>query len=119
MVILPPYLTGDPTPIPRYHSKAAYSVNPEKGDAIIEASTYQRKEFRFAVPAFPPREHDNVVTFVLSAFREPTTALRELDRLPLEHPANLSKARHGVTLRFRQTNTRARQIILQARLHKM
>lgn len=99
-------------PIPRYSSKAAYSIPLEDSDAIIKACAYHRKELDLAVISFPPRAHVSIVTSTLSAIRQTTATLGGLDRLPLELINEICLQLDIMSLfRFRQTNTRARQIL--------
>ncbi|KAH7128834.1 hypothetical protein B0J11DRAFT_525926 [Dendryphion nanum] len=99
-------------PIPRYHSKTAYSIPLDQVDAIFCASAYHRKDFDRAVIWFPPRTHSKSVTSGLSTFREPTTSLGELDRLPLELINEICLQLDITSIFYlRQTNTRARHVI--------
>jgi hypothetical protein len=99
-------------PKPRYHSKTAYSIPLDQTDAIVCASTYHRNDFDRAVIWFTPHTHSNSVASVLSAFREPTASLGELDRLPLEL-VNVICLQLDVSSIFylRQTNARARHVV--------
>ncbi|KAF2789271.1 hypothetical protein K505DRAFT_96613 [Melanomma pulvis-pyrius CBS 109.77] len=99
-------------PIPRYHSKTAFSIPLDQKDAIIRVSAYHRKDFDRAVTWFTPRKHSNGVTCLSTAFREPTTSLGDLDRLPLELINEICLQLDIVSLLYlRQTNARARHVI--------
>ncbi|KAF2708728.1 hypothetical protein K504DRAFT_467964 [Pleomassaria siparia CBS 279.74] len=99
-------------PISGFHSQAAYEIPPEDSNAILRVSAYRRIDFDLAVIWFSPHTHTKMLTSTLPTSNKPTATLGELDRLPLEL-VNMICLEMDVAslLRFRQTNTRARQII--------
>lgn len=98
-------------PVPQYHSKTAYSIPSDEADAIIRTSAYHRTDFDRAVIWFAPRAHTNGVTS-LSASREPTNSLGELDKPPLELISEICLQLDIASLFYlRQVNARARQIV--------
>jgi hypothetical protein len=110
MIIPLPHPVTAPTP--RYHSKTAYSIPPDQADVIVRVSAYHQKDFDLAVTWFPPRTHSNVITSLSSAFREPTTSLGELDRLPLELINEICLQLDILSLfKLRQINARARHVV--------
>jgi hypothetical protein len=93
----------------------AYDIQPEDRNAILRTSAYHRKDFDLAVVWFP-RAHTNLLTSTLP-ISKPTATLGELDNLPLELVNRVCLELDVASLfRFRQTNTRARQIV--AALHE-
>ncbi|OAL56907.1 hypothetical protein IQ07DRAFT_22378 [Pyrenochaeta sp. DS3sAY3a] len=99
-------------PIPGFHAQTAYEVQAGDVEAILRVSAYHRKDFDLAVIWFPPRTHTNTLTSALPVLSRPTAACGELDRLPLELISSIClELDIESLLRFRQTNTRARQIV--------
>ncbi|KAH7054336.1 hypothetical protein B0J12DRAFT_450411 [Macrophomina phaseolina] len=98
--------------IPSYHSRTVYAVPPAQAEAIVRVTAYHRKDFDLAVVWFPPREHAKVAVSISSAFRDPTTTLGHLDRLPLELVNEICLRLDMASIfHFWQTNLRARQIV--------
>ncbi|KAJ4360980.1 uncharacterized protein N0V89_001549 [Didymosphaeria variabile] len=95
-----------------YHSKEAYSYSKEDSDAIIKTTSYHRKDFELAVIWFPPRTHTNVAASLAAEYREPTTSLGDLDKLPLELITNVCLQLDIASLfQLRQVNARGQQIV--------
>ncbi|KAI6905377.1 hypothetical protein KC318_g5512 [Hortaea werneckii] len=100
-----------PSPIPGYHSESAYEIQPEEAESILRVAAYHRQDFDRAVISFRFNEHINILTSTLP--NSTTTAdLGRLDELPIEllHKICLDLDVASV-FRFRQTNTRARQVL--------
>lgn len=100
-----------PTVIPGYHSQKAYEIQPEDASSILRVAAYHRQDFDRAVISFPPNAHPKSITSTLPDSTAPTT-LGQLEKLPLELLHNICLELDVASLfRFRQTNTRARQVL--------
>ncbi|GAB1737891.1 hypothetical protein NU219Hw_g2363t1 [Hortaea werneckii] len=100
-----------PSPIPGYHSESAYEIQPEEAESILRRTAYHRRDFDRAVISFRFNAHINILTPTL--LNSTTTAtLGRLEELPLEllHKICLDLD-VASAFRFRQTNTRARQVL--------
>ncbi|KAL6709609.1 hypothetical protein ACN47E_001037 [Coniothyrium glycines] len=105
-------ITSPRKPIPGYHARTAYELRTSDLDAILQVSAYHRKDFDLAVIWFPPRTHTNIPTSTSSVLDKRSTVCGELERLPLELVSRIClQLDIASLLRFRQTNTRARQIV--------
>ena len=99
-------------PVPRYHSKTAYSILADQADAIICSSAYHRKDFDRAVIWFPSRTHNNSIISVVSEVRQPIKPLGELDNLPLEIINDICLRLDMRSIVYlRQVNARARHVV--------
>ncbi|KAH7377711.1 hypothetical protein BKA66DRAFT_467671 [Pyrenochaeta sp. MPI-SDFR-AT-0127] len=99
-------------PILQYRSKTAYSIPLDQSDAIVRASAYHRQEFDRAVIWFSPRTHNNSLTSILPALREPTASLGDLDRLSLDLIHEICLQLDIMSIFYlRQTNARARHVV--------
>lgn len=98
----------------------AASMSPAQVDDILRIAAYHRTDFDLAVVWFPAREHAAVTKSISSIFRESTTSLRELDRLPLELVNAICLQLDMESLfAFRQVNLRARQIVTSLPEYKL
>ncbi|GAB1729779.1 hypothetical protein NU195Hw_g5733t1 [Hortaea werneckii] len=107
------------SPIPGHHSESAYEIQPEEEESILRVAAYHRRDFDRAVISFRINAHINILTPTLPDSTS-TATLGHLDELPLEllHQICLDLDVASV-FRFRQTNTRARQILDALHEHRI
>ncbi|KAI7196265.1 hypothetical protein KC363_g1027 [Hortaea werneckii] len=109
-----------PSPIPGYHSESIYEVLPEEAKSILRVAAYHCQDFDRAVISFPFNVRIKCPTLTLPDSTTTTATLGHLEVLPLEllHKICLELDIASVC-RFRQTNTRARQILDALHEHRI
>lgn len=100
-----------PAPLSRCRSKTPFCIRPNQADAIVHASTISQMVLSCSY-IFSSQLHSNIVKSALTACRQPTSPLGELERLALELIRQVCLTLDIKPLPvLRQTNARAQGVV--------